>query len=129
MRSSALHRIWPTLYASRLNAGPNLVSSWSTNSSLRATLRVLLRHRHKVNFVRVRDATVLWVLLRQCELGQATSFGRAQLRLAFGQGGDARWPFARHPASEMAVCQAKGRRPSDFGQVPNLAEVAWAAAA
>ena len=23
---------------------------------------------------------------------------------AFGQGGDARWPFARHPASEMAVC-------------------------
>eukprot|EP01043_Picozoa_sp_COSAG02_P109622 COSAG02_NODE_45709_length_354_cov_1.623529_1_plen_62_part_10 len=46
---------------------------------------------------------------------------------AFGQGGDARWPFARQRAGEMAVCQAmghemavcraKGRRPPDFGQV------------
>eukprot|EP01043_Picozoa_sp_COSAG02_P019200 COSAG02_NODE_918_length_15945_cov_5.640752_3_plen_168_part_00 len=46
----------------------------------------------------------------------------------------ARWPFARHPASEMAVCQAPGqlRGPPPTRLWPssrrNLAKVGWAAA-
>ena len=44
---------------------------------------------------------------------------------AFGQGGDARWPFARHPASEMAVCQAPGQRD---GRLPGIRPALRAAA-
>ena len=44
---------------------------------------------------------------------------------AFGQGGDARWPFARHPASEMAVCQAPGQRD---GRLPGTRPALRAAA-
>ena len=58
---------------------------------------------------------------------------------AFGQGGDARWPFARQRAGEMAVCQAPGQRDGRLpGKGPpptrlwpssgNLAKVGWAAA-
>ena len=44
---------------------------------------------------------------------------------AFGQGGDARWPFARHPASEMAVRQAPGQRD---GRLPGIRPALRAAA-
>eukprot|EP01043_Picozoa_sp_COSAG02_P017759 COSAG02_NODE_813_length_16901_cov_45.562135_1_plen_215_part_00 len=62
------------------------------------------------------------------------TWGLHQLDPTMAEDGDARWPFAGHPATEMAVCQAPGQRD---GRLPgarpaqrarNLAKVGWAAA-
>eukprot|EP01043_Picozoa_sp_COSAG02_P010109 COSAG02_NODE_350_length_24063_cov_47.131447_7_plen_138_part_00 len=65
-----------------------------------------------------------------CEFGRRARwpFARRSAKAATRDGrlpgnGPARWPFARHPASEMAVCQASGQLSSR-----NLAKAGWAAA-